>query len=784
MYPPHLSSAPPVRTMSVWRTLLLLAGASLLTVAVLFPSMLLGRGLPLSNEYGLSDLFDVNLPLRAWTAAQLRAGHFPVWYPGAYGGIPLFSLPEAAPAYPFSTLFYLLFPPVAATAWSLVAHLMLAGVGAGLVARRLGASLSGQVLAAVVISGGLWLPEHARQLNLVHAAAWVPWLWLALERWLRAPTLREGAILGLVGGLLGLAGHAQILHHSIIALGVWALYRLIVLHRGGHATRAELLHRAGTLALAAVVGLLIAAPALLPVAELAGMATRADNAGFQRRFPPHPGFLATLLRPMLFGDPTLGPLAEGLVWWEEALYVGLLPLVLAVGWLALAGRNRRQRRVWIGLIVLSVIALLLAYAPAWAPAGGVARLLPGASQFRFSQRYLWFVTLVFAVGAGLGLTALERWIAQRAQAGTQRWMRWAPALVLLLTVADLRLTIPRVCPVGDPSPQIARSAVLDLPALAGEPEAGRWSERFATYSRRRLTQDAVYAAHAWSGPQEPYGAMRAGMIGQYPSLWGWGNIQGYLGLTPRWAALATSDQHVSGIAWNLEDPEGKPLPEERLGLWLGWTGTLGARWITSAVPLKHPLLRAAGAAPTPSGSSAYLYENRAWTGAAWIAHGGAVAPVERDLLRYLAFRGPAQNRLMALQAPIPEPIQPLPSGAQSTLNVSGDPATGRLHVSGSAGAAGLAIINMDWHPRWRALRSGREIRSYRVNLAQVGVPVQAGAVEFDLRFDDRLERGCVAACLVGLLLGLGTPLLARKTRPRMAAQAAFSAAQPSRAEMA
>ena len=784
MLPPHVSSAPPARVISVWRAVLILAGASLLTVAVLFPSMLLGRGLPLSNEYGLSDLFDVNLPLRAWTAAQLRAGHFPVWYPGTYGGVPLFSLPEAAPAYPFSTLFYLLFPPVAATAWSLVAHLVLAGVGTGLVARRLGASLSGQILAAMVISGGLWLPEHFRQLNLVQAAAWVPWLWLALDRWLASPTLRQGALLGLVGGLLGLAGHAQILHHAVTALGVWALYRLIVQHRDGHATRAELLQRAGTLTVAAVVGLLIAAPALLPVAELAGMATRADNAGFQHRFPPHPGFLATLLRPTLFGDPTLGPVAEGLVWWEEALYVGLLPLALALGWLALAGRSRQQRGVWIGLILLAVTALVLAYAPAWAPAGGVARLLPGAAQFRFSQRYLWFVTLALAVSAGLGLTALERWATLRAPAGAQQWVRWAPALVLLLTLADFRLAVPRVCPVGDPSPQLARSAVLDLPALAGEPEAGRWSQRFATYSRRRLTQDAVYAARAWSGPQEPYGAMRAGMVGQYPSLWGWGNIQGYLGLTPRWAALATSDQHASGIAWNLEDPEGKPLPEERMALWLGWTGTLGARWITSSVPLTHPLLRAAGTASTPAGSTTYLYENRAWTGAAWIAHGGAVAPVERDLLRYLAFRGPAQNRLVALQAPIPEPLQPLPAGGQSMLNVSGDPATGRLHVSGSAGAAGLAIVNMDWHPRWRVIQSGRETRPYRVNLAQIGVPVQAGPVEFDLRFDDRLERGSLAACLTGLLLGFGTLLFARKTSPRKAAQAAFSSAPAGHAEMA
>lgn len=780
----RLRAAPPpargvvYRLSATVRSVLLLTAAALLTTAVLFPELVLGRGLPLSNEYGLSDLLDVNLPLRAWTAAQLRSGHLPVWCPGAFGGAPLFSIPEAVPAYPFSTLFYLAFSPVRATAWSLLLHLVLAGTGAGMLVRRLGASKGGQVLAAAVTAGGLWLPEHFRQMNLLQAAAWVPWAWLAVERWLEEPSWCRAAQLGLCGGMLALAGHAQILHHAVVALGLWTVYRLltgpVAFRRGG----SDLLRRGATLLLAAGLALLIAAPALLPVAELAGMAIRGDNARFQRLFPSHPRFLLTLLHPGLCGDPTHGPLGHGVIWWEEALYVGLAPLVLAAGWLALGWRRADERGRWGGLVLVGGAGLTLAYAHALGPLALIARLVPGGGQFRFPERYLWFTTLALIAAAALGWTEIEHRISRRAAAAA-RVRRWGPVLVFLLAVIDLRLTVVPLCPVADPAPQLARPAVLDVPDVARVPPGvERWSQRFATYTRRRLSRAAMVAARGWTGPQEPYGAMRAGMVGEYGMLWGWSTIQGYLGVVPRWAALATADQQTMGVAAELEDRDGNPLPPDRLRLWAAWTGILGARWVASAVPLRHPSLRPAGVAHTPMGWDLHVYENRLWAGPAWIGHRVAVIPEERQLLRYLAFRPPSEDRTVVVQAPLPGPAEPLPPGARSSLTLRGDLTAGRLHLSGEAGAPGVAVLCLNWHPRWRVERDGRPLPTARVNLTQVGVPVARGPVQLELHFDDRLEKCCLIACLLGLISTAALLLAACRRPPAPGLQDPHAPSQP------
>ncbi len=200
---------------------------ALAAVACVYPGLMLGREIPISNEgFALSDLLDVNMPLRVWGARSLAHGHLPLWYPGCAGGMPLAAIPEAAPYDPPSTLFYMMLPPGPATAYTIVLHLVLAGVGAAMLTRHWGAKPAGQALAALLLSVGLHLPAHMRQLNVLQAEAWIPWAWLFWDRLFLGPSRRNAAGLGLSLGLLGLAGHPEILHHTLVVLGFWTLIRL------------------------------------------------------------------------------------------------------------------------------------------------------------------------------------------------------------------------------------------------------------------------------------------------------------------------------------------------------------------------------------------------------------------------------------------------------------------------------------------------------------------------------------------------------------------------------
>lgn len=212
----------------------------------------------------LSDQGVVFYPFHRWVARSWLAGDPPLWCPLIYCGAPALGNPQAG----------VLDPQVAALAvaeaiggrrafhatidllaW---ARLALAGLGAYLLARRLGLGASGASLAAVGfgLSGYLvlWL-NH----SLGHVTPLLPWVLLGVEgtRGPRPVRAALGAALALLLAIAG--GHPETAFYVGAAAGLWALAVL----------REE--RRAGLLAFAGLaLGSLAAAPILLPFVEYLG----------------------------------------------------------------------------------------------------------------------------------------------------------------------------------------------------------------------------------------------------------------------------------------------------------------------------------------------------------------------------------------------------------------------------------------------------------------------------------------------------------------------------------
>ena len=99
----------------------------------------------------LGDVSGFYYPYLTFTIATLRAGEFPLWLRGLFGGVPYFASNQAALLYPINLLCYGL-GPVHFWVVSAILRLMLAGVGTYLLVRRLGASPLGALL-----SGGIYM---------------------------------------------------------------------------------------------------------------------------------------------------------------------------------------------------------------------------------------------------------------------------------------------------------------------------------------------------------------------------------------------------------------------------------------------------------------------------------------------------------------------------------------------------------------------------------------------------------------------------------------------------
>lgn len=733
-----------LHTPRAWHSLLIAAATALVAIAIVYPGMMLGREIPISNEgFALSDLLDTNVPLRVWSAERLALGHLPLWYPAASGGLPITALPEAASYYPPSTLFYMILRPGPATAYTIIFHLVLAGVGAAMLARHWGAKISGQMLAAVLMSVGLHLPAHMRQLNLMQAEAWIPLAWLFLDRLLDAPTRRNGAGLGFSLGMLGLAGHPEILHHTAVIFAFWSLIRVAGLRRDWHAPRFWTA-RAATILLAVLLAAAIAMPSLGPTLEMFRHIDRSQS----EKITPSLNALATLVRPMALGDPMqpdtpANPFFK-ITAWEQMLYIGLLPLALAL----CAPLNRSRRRLILALFILAALSLTCVYASNWGGTRWIVRLIPMETSSRFPHRYLWCFNTILIISAALGVAHLSGFIRGR-------FKFLLIGLVLLISVLDIALATRRLNPIDDGAPWLSRPESLDwLEKSGASPDA--FAERLTSYGNLRVLKEAFDVKPAWN-PNAPVDTETHRLfIANHPSMWGWPVTKGYVGMQPAWVGLVTGDQYVFGLMMFFDANWGKKLDESAgtVEPFVAWTGFYGGRWLASPIELKSARLRPVGLVAGKH-FDCYLYENRAWAGPAWLAHNTKTFPTDVAMLGEMVNAAPDRSMVRMLRSEAPSPFVPMINTTVTADRImkleSPDPE--HVTIDCEAASAGFLVLNQNYHPRWRVRIDGGDAqKTLRVNLSQTAVRLQPGKHSVEFEYSGDFEKVCLALGLIGIMV--------------------------------
>ena len=612
----------------------MLAGAVVLVGAWLFlgPGVLTGERLFFTHDLSRSDLWHLHYPLKHFYQAELQAGRLPFWCPGLGTGFPLLAEGQVGALYPPNLLLFGLLPislPLAFN-WSLVLTLMVAGLGAALLARQLGASRSGSVLAAVVFAFSAFMITHVKHLNLTASAAWLPWLLFFLERYARTGHRALVAALAGVVALMFLAGHPQM---AYINLGTAALLAVVLLFRGrsrrGPALPGPRPGRVRFLAgalLAVVLGTGLALPQILPTLELVQDGPRRQGLSFQEatEWDYHPAYLILFVRPFHFGDP--GELAaprDGTrdgkpnvadaatpagfrpmagtrnFFWEVCAYVGLLPLGLAL--LAL-WPGRRSTVAW-GLLAILVVCLLLALGRHT----GLARLahdhVPGFRWFRFHGRFLLPVTLGLATLGALGAHPAHG-PHPRTTGPTAPRSPWPPApwpwRSASWTSSGCSTT---TTPPSRPGAGPPRRASVER---IREEEQGRHEPfRIMTFDPARLVfLNAYHRAGGWKGDLTPYDVAREMVYADANLLHGLEHLDFYHPLYPEALMQAVT-------AFLTPDPTtGTPPSAQAASL-------LNVRYVLSPGPV---------AGPKPGVSLDRDLSGRA-RGAAW--HGPAVrrAPV-------------------------------------------------------------------------------------------------------------------------------------------------------------
>lgn len=261
-------------------------------------------------------------------------------------------------------------------------------------------------------------------------------------------------------------------------------------------------------------GGLLAALQLLPTAELLRLSPRAAAAGFDfvMTYSLSPWRLLTLAVPDLLGNPSRGQFFGHGNYWEDALYVGLLPLLLAAVavWRALRGRrsgaeldgNRAPGGpLFVPLLtVVLIVTLALALGANTPVFPFLYRYVPTFNLFQAPARTLVWFEFALALLAGVGVGQLGQ-LGGKAKYGLR--LCAAGAVSVTVTAMLVMLVVPATASLDVQLQAVSRAVaafglVLFLVSLLllGRPadrEDGARMFRWELLAAGMVAADLIYA---------------------------------------------------------------------------------------------------------------------------------------------------------------------------------------------------------------------------------------------------------------------------------------------------
>jgi hypothetical protein len=357
---------------------------------------------PLNRTKGIFQGFDLReytYPYFDFIAEEVHQYHeLPLWNPHQLSGFSIIGAGEVNLFYPPNWLIFIL-EPRKAVALNVILHGFIGMWGVAEMARRVGASRMGALLAGLLWGGSGLIGARisAGHYTILLPLAWMPWVLTAYLGAIRQGSWKAGLRAAMAMGVLLLAGHPQIaLITSVSVLTVWGfeVFR--------QSSKCRFLNATRPLITMGAVSVLLAAIALLPVVETALVSERnaADRDGFEfaDRYSLPANQLLTFVFPYMIGAHGIPGDANFV---ELFAYIGLLPLLALVVLLA-----RPSDNLWL-LLILSGLGLILSLAMD----GGLLRLLiqvfPFLSMFRSAGRWLILPQIALACVAALFMTHLQ-----------------------------------------------------------------------------------------------------------------------------------------------------------------------------------------------------------------------------------------------------------------------------------------------------------------------------------------------------------------------------------------
>lgn len=695
------------------------------------------------------DFVSFNFPQNVFAAHSLQGGEIPLWNPYVMTGQPFAADPNIGFFYPLK-LFLML--TVSGFTYQemehfLILHYFLSGLFTYALARDLGMTKSGGVVAGLGFMFSGFMIAQLEHPNIIITAAWLPLVFLFFRRAVlygrAADALRSGIFLAI--SIFG--GHQQFSVLMVFWMLLWlAGYWLVVNRRTFWSDL-----RAITLVFA--IALAAAAVQILPALELISQSLRGQLGAAEAtaiNLPPS-GWI-TLISPHFFGPNGLQAesLWSGYGNWSEAYaYVGVITLFLAALGLALRGRGPAlldRYEAWF-LAGTALLALLLAAGNATPLYGWAYAVIPILRFLRVPARFVYWFDTSLPLLAGFGIEFFAT-----ASAGP-RWRRAFLSVALVLAAVTLvRAAVPMTEErTGDLNILLLLMSGLFI-ALALHARLSSFRgllaalvvallalDLFAAQSTYNLTTHNPLTNFRLPQALDPQRVGNLYRIDATPgALAAWEPLGGLVHSVPMAFGLPWNPFDLTSFRdyWGEIDQESPAYDFVAVKYLIAPRGaTLSSKWTPQP----------------PADAELQLFENaHAWPRASIVFQSIVEPDRERalDLIRSNAF-DPRETVLLDSGVPISRPAATANVQIVSSANNS-------VILDATLSQDGYLVLSDAYYPGWRVWVDGREGELLRANYAFRTVSLTAGRHTVRFQFDPlswRIGLGISAVTWLALALG-------------------------------
>ncbi|MBI3876593.1 MAG: YfhO family protein [Verrucomicrobia bacterium] len=354
---------------------------------LLFPDVILGTRTFVFRDYGL-----YSYPLAHHLRESLRHGEIPLWNPLSNCGVPFLAQWNPMTLYPPS-LFFVLLPLTWGLGMFMLLHLVWAGAGMFVLARRwTGSQIAATFAGLIFVFNGL-MTNCLMWPCYVAVLSWAPWVLLTVEH-----AWREGGkhicIAALAGAMQMLAGVPEV----IALTWIIATALLVVDICESSRPRGTL---AGRFALVVLLVTALSAAQLFPFLDFLSHSQRDRSYATSDWAMPATGW-ANLLVPLFrCYESSTGVFFQVNQGVTSSYYLGILSFIFA----GIAAWRARERRVRM-LAVLALGSLVLALGEHGHVFPALRKIVPQLGVMRYPVKFVFLTMMLVPLLAAAGLNAL------------------------------------------------------------------------------------------------------------------------------------------------------------------------------------------------------------------------------------------------------------------------------------------------------------------------------------------------------------------------------------------